>query len=77
MAPTNSSKKDALYDLVKSLTKAEKRNFKLYATRQSGNADAKFIALFDAIDSLTEYDEAKILKKRFYLLEPKPPIYLK
>ncbi len=63
MAPTNSSKKDALYDLVKSLTKAEKRNFKLYATRQSGNADAKFIALFDAIDSLTEYDEAKILKK--------------
>lgn len=60
---SNISKKDALFDLIRSLTKAEKRNFKLYATRQTGNADAKFIALFDTIDSLSEYDETKILKR--------------
>ena len=57
------SKQEPVFDLVKSMSKAEKRNFKLYATRQSGNQDAKFIALFDVIDSLDEYDETKILKK--------------
>ncbi len=57
------SKQDFLFDLIKSLSKAEKRNFKLFATRQAGNADAKFISLFDVMDSLSEYDEAKILKR--------------
>lgn len=59
----NSSKQDNLFELIKSLTKAEKRNFKLYALRQAGNNDANFISLFDTIDSLTEYDENKILRK--------------
>lgn len=57
------TKQDPLFDLIKSLSKAEKRNFKLYALRQSGNADAKFVSLFDAMDGLDEYDEARILKK--------------
>ena len=39
---------DHLYQLIKSLTKAEKRGFKIYATRTS-NPDAKFIKLFDHI----------------------------
>ncbi|MCC8088090.1 MAG: hypothetical protein LIO79_02350 [Rikenellaceae bacterium] len=56
-------KNKPVFELVKSMTKAEKRNFKLYATRLSGNQDAKFLMLFDAFDSLEEYDEAKVLKK--------------
>ncbi len=59
----NSLKQDNLFDLIKSLSKAEKRNFKLYANRQNGNHEAKFIQLFDAMDSLLEYDEAKIMKR--------------
>jgi hypothetical protein len=60
---SNNNKQDGVFDLIRSMSKAEKRNFKLYATRLSGNQDAKFVTLFDAIDSLDEYDEAKILKK--------------
>ena len=45
------------------MSKAEKRNFKLYATRLSGNQEAKFVTLFDCMDSLDEYDEAKILQR--------------
>lgn len=60
---TNQTKQDSLFDLIKSLTKAEKRNFKLYATRQSANSEAMFISLFDTIDNMECYDEAKIIKK--------------
>jgi hypothetical protein len=60
---SNNAKQDAVFDLVHSMSKAEKRNFKLYATRLEGNQDAKFLALFDAFDSLDEYNEEKILKK--------------
>lgn len=60
---SSSNKQEAVFDLIKRMSKAEKRNFKLYATRGSGNQDAKFIALFDVMDSLEEYDEPKILKR--------------
>ena len=53
---------DHLYQLIKSLSKAEKRSFKIYATRNSSE-DAKFIQLFDAIDKAREYDEDVIVKK--------------
>jgi tetratricopeptide (TPR) repeat protein len=59
----NNNKQDTVFDLIRSMSKAEKRNFKLYATRLSGNQDAKFVTLFDAIDSLDEYDEPRILRK--------------
>lgn len=49
-------KQDNIIELILSLSKAEKRNFKLYATRQGGK-DMKFIALFDLIDSTGECDE--------------------
>lgn len=52
---------DFLYQLIKSLTKSEKRAFKIYATRNS-SPDAKFIKLFDAIDKVTEYNEEQIIK---------------
>lgn len=53
---------DHLFQLIKSLSKAEKRGFKIYGTRTSSE-DAKFIQLFDAIDKSKEYDEDVILQK--------------
>ncbi len=58
-----SSKYEPVFDLIKSMSKAEKRNFKLYATRLSGNQEAKFLALFDALDASDEYDEQRILAR--------------
>lgn len=54
---------DNLFQLVKSLEKAEKRNFKLYIKRSSAKEDLKIIELFDALDKLAEYDEQLLLKK--------------
>ncbi len=48
---------DALFQLVHSLEKSEKRHFKLYIKRSSANEDLKIIRLFDALDKLPEYDE--------------------
>ncbi|MCF6213024.1 MAG: hypothetical protein L3J45_03265 [Flavobacteriaceae bacterium] len=55
--------KDALFTLVKSLSKSEKRQFKLYAGRLGGNADANFMSLFNLLDKNSHYDDALILKK--------------
>lgn len=53
--------KDALFVLVKSLSKSEKRQFKLYVGRLGVNADAKFIALFNLMDKMRAYNEKTIL----------------
>lgn len=55
--------KDNLFILVKSLSKSEKRQFKLYVGRLGVNEDSKFLTLFNILDKLTQYDEAAILKK--------------
>jgi hypothetical protein len=54
---------DALFQLVKSMTKAEKRNFKLFVGRNSSSGDLKVAQLFDVLDKMTEYDEAQLVKK--------------
>ncbi len=54
---------DALFQLVKSLEKGEKRNFKLYVKRNTSTDDLKVIQLFDALDKMTVYDEKLLLKK--------------
>ena len=54
---------DALFQLVHSLEKSEKRHFKLYIKRSSAKEDLKIIRLFDALDKLSEYDEKLLLKK--------------
>jgi hypothetical protein len=61
---------DTLFQLVRSLEKAEKRHFKLYIKRSSGNEDLKIIELFDALDKLQEYDEALLLKKLTSIKKP-------
>lgn len=55
--------KDNLFVLVKSLSKSEKRQFKLYVGRLGVNEDSKFLTLFNILDKLSKYDEAAILKK--------------
>jgi hypothetical protein len=59
--PNRSS--DALFQLIKSLEKSEKRNFKLYIKRNSSSEDLKSIQLFDALDKMEDYDEAQLLNK--------------
>lgn len=54
---------DILFQLIHSLEKAEKRHFKLFIKRNSSNEDLKIVQLFDALDKMDEYDDAKILKK--------------
>lgn len=61
MMPNRST--DTLFQLVQTLEKAEKRNFKLYIKRSSANQDLKIVQLFDALDKLEEYDEKTLLKK--------------
>lgn len=68
MMPNRSA--DILFQLVHSLEKSEKRNFKLFITRSSGNKDLKIVELFDAIDKLQEYDEALLLKKLTSIKKP-------
>ena len=58
---TNSSK-DSLFILIKSLSKSEKRQFKLYVGRLGVNTDAKFLALFNLLDRIKSYDEKIILE---------------
>src|SRR5258708_21273169 len=55
---------DALFQLVKSMEKCEKRNFKLYVKRNSSSEDLKIVRLFDALDKLNEYDEEQLLKDK-------------
>ncbi|MCF6185807.1 MAG: hypothetical protein L3J56_14510 [Bacteroidales bacterium] len=53
---------DHLYQLIKSLTPAEKRYFKVFVTKGKNQTDAKFIKLFNLIDKYQDYDEARILE---------------
>lgn len=59
----SSVQKDQLFTLIKSLTKAEKRNFKLYTNRFEGSGDTKFIQLFDVLDKLSDYDDDLVVKR--------------
>ena len=53
--------KDNLFVLIKSLTKSEKRQFKLYVGRMDSNEDSKFLNLFNLLDKMRKYDEKKIV----------------
>lgn len=57
MKPSNE-----LFDLIKSLTKSEKRFFKLHSALQSG--EKNYLRIFDAIDKQKAYDEDAI-KQQF------------
>jgi hypothetical protein len=54
---------DNLHRLVKSMTKPEKRYFKVFSSRHIIGDSNNYQVLFDAIDKQEEYDEIKLLKK--------------
>ncbi|KAB8155888.1 hypothetical protein EZY14_001360 [Kordia sp. TARA_039_SRF] len=60
----SNSQKESLFVLIKSLSKSEKRQFKLYVGRFEGNVNSKFLALFTFLDKSQTYDEEAILKKK-------------
>ena len=53
---------DSLFRLIRSMSKSEKRHFKLYSSRHSVEEN-NYQKLFDAIDRQKNYDEEFILKK--------------
>ncbi len=55
-------KKDLLFDLIKSLTKAEKRNFRLYAKKIQQNVEVLFLQLFDYLEKRESFDVNTLLK---------------
>jgi hypothetical protein len=59
---SNNQQNDALFVLIKSLTKSEKRQFNLYVGRLGGNIDAKFFSLFKFLEKQKVYDEKEIIK---------------
>lgn len=58
----NVRRDEPLFELINNMSKAEKRNFKIYATGQAGNREVKYVALFDYLDSVDQYCEQDILK---------------
>ena len=54
--------KDFLFVLIKSLSKSEKRQFKIFASRLETSSNTKFIELFNILEKSEVYDERIILK---------------
>lgn len=54
--------KDFLFVLIKSLSKSEKRQFKIFASRLETSSNTKFIELFNILDKSEVYNEKIILK---------------
>lgn len=62
---------EQLFTIIKSLTKAEKRNFRLYVQRLQSNEDVLYVRLFDILDKADDYDEEKVLEKMGDLSKPR------
>ena len=54
---------DPLLQLINSLQKAEKRNFKLFSNRNSGTNSLKVVQLFDVLDKTPLLNDESVLKK--------------
>ena len=51
----------SLFELIKSLTKSEKRYFKVLSSKHVIGNENKYIQLFDFIDSMEDYNEDIII----------------
>ena len=54
--------KDFLFELIKSLTKSEKRYFKLHASRHTIGEENTYVTLFDFLDRMPEYNEDRVFQ---------------
>ncbi|MBK8390162.1 MAG: hypothetical protein IPL23_13175 [Saprospiraceae bacterium] len=57
------SQTDQLFTLIKSLSKAEKRNFTVYANRIQDSDTLKYVQLFELMDKQKDLNEPQILQK--------------
>ncbi|WP_185850341.1 hypothetical protein [Blattabacterium cuenoti] len=55
------NKSDHLFLLIKTLSKSEKINFKIYVNRIKKNKNSKFMKLFNIMSKINSYNEKKIL----------------
>src|SRR5688572_13251953 len=73
-------KNDLLFGLIKSMSKSEKRHFKLYASRHTIGEQNNYVKLFDTIGSMQVYDETKVREalsgERFIRYLPSEKKYL-
>lgn len=56
------SKSIPLFDLIRSLDKSEKRNFKLFVHRLESNKDVHFLKLFDVMEGMAALDDRKLAR---------------
>lgn len=54
---------DDLMQLIESMTRSEKRHFRLFVGRNQASEDMLFMQLFDFLERHKTYDEAELLKK--------------
>ncbi|MGL4596541.1 MAG: hypothetical protein ACRCYO_03375 [Bacteroidia bacterium] len=54
---------DRLHRLIHSLTKSEKRHFKLFSARHAPGETSNYVRLFDAIEVMKVYNEEKLLQQ--------------
>ncbi len=54
--------KNALYDLIQSMSKSEKRYFKLVSARHTIGDENNYVRLFDYLDKQDTYDEDKLFE---------------
>ena len=58
----SSKVKEALFELIRSMSKSEKRYFKLQASRHTIGDENNYVVLFDFIEKMVAYDEEQIFK---------------
>lgn len=56
------ARRDDLFDLINTMSKSEKRYFKVVANQYSVGRENKYVVLFDHISKQKEYDEASVKK---------------
>lgn len=54
---------DELFRIIKSLSRSEKRYFKVVSASQEGSKVSQYAQLFDAIDAMESYDEEALIQK--------------
>jgi len=57
------AKADTLHDLIKSMTKAEKRHFKMFVNRSQSSQGKLFVKLFDVLDKAKDFNPSHIFEK--------------
>jgi len=56
-------KQDQLHQLLRNLTKSEKRYFRLFSKRSGDSTPKNYLYLFDVLEGMEHYDEVKLVKE--------------